>query len=223
MPSNVYYTQVADGGGRSSNTSLQYDPKTGKWVPVTPSSTSSANDAVVNKTPGETTSQVDSQTAAEKKYIEAEFNTLTGEMVLTASEKSIRIKVNDTIQVDGLGSYLSGLYYVTAIRRVLSKDGGYSHSLSLLKNGFGGSLKKSQEIEETRVEAVPKTAPEIKVGDTVKIVGDNAVYSNASDGVKVPDWVKKKTLTVQQISSDGTRVLLQPIFSWTYLSYVQKV
>ena len=60
-------------------------------------------------------------------------------------------------------------------------------------------------------------------GDSIKIVGDGAVYSNASAGVKVPNWVKQKTLTVQQVSSDGTRVLLQPINSWTYVKYVQKV
>ena len=56
----------------------------------------------------------------------------------------------------------------------------------------------------------------------MKIVGD-AVYSNAHDGVKVPEWVKKKTLTVDGISKDGTRVRLMPIWSWTYIKYVQKV
>ena len=61
------------------------------------------------------------------------------------------------------------------------------------------------------------------VGDKVKIVGDDAVYSNASDGVKVPDWVKEQILTIDALSSDGTRARLNPIWSWTYTKFLQKV
>ena len=225
MPSDTY--KPSSGSSRASNVQLVYDPATQSWVPTSPTNENGQTSNPTTKTNQEvaepsTTSKVDSKTAAQKEYIEVEFNTLTGDLTLTSTEKSIRIKVNDTIKVEGLGKYLSGLYFVTSIKRTLNKDSGYTHTLSLLKNGFGSSLKKAQEPVETRKAEVPKPSPEIKVGDSVKIVGD-AVYSNAHDGVKVPEWVKKKTLTVDGISKDGTRVRLMPIWSWTYIKYVQKV
>lgn len=225
MPSDTY--KPSAGGSRASNVQLVYDPATQSWVPTSPTNESGQTSnptTITNQEVAEpsTTSKVDSETAAQKEYIEVEFNTLTGDLTLTSTEKSIRIKVNDTIKVEGLGKYLSGLYFVTSIKRTLNKDSGYTHTLSLLKNGFGSSLKKAQKSVGTRKTEVSKTSPEIKVGDSVKIVGD-AVYSNAHDGVKVPEWVKNKILTVDGISKDGTRVRLMPIWSWTYIKYVQKV
>ena len=216
-----------DGGGSSVNTSLTYDPKTGSWVPATPLKDKNEPPAPVpwdsDSSSPNNSGNTNSKKEAEKEYIEAEFNVLTGEMTLTPTNKSIRIKVKDTIKVEGLGKYLSGLYFVSAVSRTLNADNGYSHSFTLLKNGFSDSVKKAQETSTSRKEEVSKQASELKVGDSVKIVGDNAVYSNAHDGVKVPNWVKKKTLTVQKVSDDGTRVLVQPINSWTYIKYVQKV
>ena len=212
------------GSGRASSTSLVYDAKTGKWVSV---SANSGKDTKTSSTPKDpsagqpsTASKVDSKTAAEKKYIDIEFNTLVGELTLTSTEKSIRIQVNDTIEISGIGKYLSGLYYVSGVRRSLNKDSGYTHTFTVMKNGFGSSLKKPQA--NTRKKEVTKSGTDFNTGDSVKIVGDNAVYSNAHDGVKVPKWVKEKTLTVDAVSSDGTRVRLQPINSWTYIKNVQK-
>lgn len=221
------YKTMSDSGGRNSSTPLVYDPATGSWVASSPTNENGQTSETPQTPPSvaepSSTSKVDSKTAAEKEFIEVEFNTLTGELSLTSTEKSIRIKVNDTIKLEGLGKYLSGLYFVTSVRRTLNKDSGYTHSLSLVKNGFGSSLKKAQEPVETRKEEVPKPSPEIKVGDSVKIVGADATYTNASAGVKVPEWVKKKTLTVDGVSKDGTRVRLMPIFSWVYLKDIQKV
>lgn len=217
-----------DSGSRNS-TARVYDPKTGTWVTATATNedgmTDSLPDDSGNVPDNNPKSQVDSKTAAEKEYIEIEFNTLVGELGLTSTEKSIRLNVNDTIKIEGVGKYLSGQYFISAIRRRISKDDGYTHTLTVIKNGFGNSLKKSQtESEpETRKEEVQKSVSDIKVGDSVRIVGDDAVYSNAHDGVKVPAWVKQKTLTVDAISSDGTRVRLNPIWSWTYLKFIQKV
>lgn len=229
MPNDTYKVDL---GGRASSASLVYDAKTGTWVPSSPTNeegqTSSPNSSSSNSSSGapapNTASKVDSKTEAEKEYIKAEFNTLTGDLNLTSSAKSIRIKVNDTIRIEGLGRYLSGLYFVTSVRRTLNKESGYTHTLSILKNGFGDSMKQpqDQEVVEPRQEEVPKSAPEISVGDSVKIVREDATYSNSHDGVKIPEWVKSKTLTVQSISSDGTRVLLQPINSWTYIINIQK-
>lgn len=208
-----------------------YDPKTGEWVPTSPSTGSAPSSSSQDPenvpdsaTGSDSSSQVDSKTKADKEYIETEFRTLEGELVVSPSKKSIKIKVNDTVEVLGIGSYLSGKYFVSAVKRTLNKDSGYSQTLTVIKNGFGDSLKKakSETTESERSDVVPKSAPEIQVGDTVKIVGE-AVYSNAHNGVPVPAWVKEKTLTVQQVSNDGARVLLMPINSWTYVRYVQKV
>ena len=225
---------------RDSKTNLTYDPETKTWVPST---STDSSESVENDSKKEdsgtsppknqsTSSNTTTQKEADKEYIEAEFNVLTGELNVIPTTKSIRVKVNDTVKIVGLGKYLSGLYFVSAVRRTLTSDGGYSHSFSLIKNGFGDSVKSpstststatSSTETETRKEEVTVQSSELKVGDSVKIVGDDAIYSNAHDGVKVPAWVKKKTLTVDAISNDGTRVLLMPIFSWTYIKFVQKV
>ena len=230
-PSRFTSMSQLDGGGygtREVKTEKVYDPHTGTWKdsssPIEKPSTPSTSNTSNSDTSSTPSNNVDSQTSAEKEYIEVEFNTLVGDLDVTSTEKSIRIKVNDTIKLEGVGNYLSGLYYVSSVRRTITKDGGYSHVFGLIKNGFGSSVKKAPEApaEEPRKEEVPKTSPEIKVGDPVKIVGDGAVYSNAHDGVKVPAWVKKKTHTVDAVSSDGTRVRLKEIWSWTYLKFIQK-
>lgn len=212
-----------------NNTEYVFNTSTGTWIPKAPSmgsapssSSQSPEDVPSSATGNDSSSQVDSKTEADKQFIEVEFNTLVGELVVNPSKKNIRIKVNDTVEVLGVGSHLSGKYFVSAIKRTLSQDSGYSQTLTVIKNGFGDSLKKPMESTESstsRSIAVEKSAPQLKVGDTVKIIGE-AIYTN---GEKVPAWVKKETLTVQQVSSDNTRVLLMPILSWTYVRFVQKV
>ena len=46
------------------------------------------------------------------------------------------------MKLKGLGSYLSGNYYVQDITRQISSN-GYSHSATLIKTDFGKSLKTS--------------------------------------------------------------------------------
>lgn len=220
-------TYRADGGGREQREviSRTYDIGVNKaeWDKnYATESTSGSNATPPPQNNGESKSKVDSKKKADKEYIYKEFNTLSGELSLTPTEKSIRIRVNDTVKINGIGKYLSGLYFVESIRRTLNTDSGYTHTLTVFKNGFGDSLKKKQEETTTRKTEISKTPTDLKVGETVRIVGENATYSNASEGVKVPAWVKKKELTIKQISSDGTRVLLMPINSWTYTSNIQK-
>ena len=205
-----------------------YDPKSGTWIPKSPSignppsSSSQDPEDVPNSSTGGSSSQVDSKTEADKEYIETEFNTLVGELVVTPSKKTIRIKVNDTVNVLGVGSHLSGKYFVSAVKRTLTSDAGYSQTLTVIKNGFGDSLKKKVESESNttynRAKAVNKSAPNVKVGDSVRIVGSAVLVT----GEQIPAWMKNRSLAVQEISEDGTRVLLMPISVWTYSRYVQK-
>lgn len=227
----VATTYSADGVGstRKAGGGYVYDPKTGTWIPASPSmgnaptaSSQSPEDVPSSSTGNDSSSKVDSKTEADKKYIETEFNTLVGELVVAPSKKNIRIKVNDTVEVQGVGNHLSGKYFVSSVKRTLDKDGGYSQTLTVIKNGFGDSLKKASSKQSSSISrevAVEKSAPEFKVGDTVVIVGD-AIYTN---GKPIPVWVKRNSLTIHQISSDGATVLLMPISSWTYIRYVQKV
>lgn len=228
--SNLTMTAYENGGsGRANSSEYTYDPKTGKWIPPTPVvGTSPSSKNPENAKPvhtGSSSNPSPSKEKADKEYIETEFNTLVGDLVVSPSKKTIRIGVNDTVEVLGVGSHLSGKYFVSAVKRTLNRDSGYSQTLTVIKNGFGDSLKKPNsgiQTTENRSETVEKSAPTLKLGDTVRIVGD-AVYSNAHEGTTVPAWVKEKTLTIKQISSDGSRVLLMPINSWTYVRYVQKL
>ena len=105
-------------------------------------------------------------------------------------------------------------------------------SLVLYKIGFGDNLKSTSnsvtttpanngrptEVDTTK--NVVTTA--IKVGSKVKIVGD-AIYSNAHEGVKVPNWVKQEEHTVDALSEDGARARLKEIWSWTYVKYLKLI
>lgn len=223
MPNDTY---KSTSGGRSS-VQMIYDPKLGKWVPVTGTASADTSDTLDStnssvEVAGD--SEVNSKDAADKEYIEIEFNTLEGELLLTSTEKSIRVQVGNTIRLEGLGKYLSGLYFVSKVKRTLDKDNGYTHTFTVIKTGFGNSLKQVNVDKVSRAPAVKKNVGTgLKKGDKVRIVGADAVYSNAHEGVRVPNWVKQKTLTVDALSDDGARVRLQPIWSWTYVKFVQKV
>lgn len=172
----------------------------------------------------------DSKTSAEKEYIDIEFNTLTGDVELIPTKNNLKITSGCTVNFRGLGKYLSGLYFVSEVKHKIDKDNGYSMTVTLLKNGFGDSLKSAYSnispASDSRSDAVDTSSNvvnnKIKVGDKVKIVGD-AIYSNAHEGVKVPNWVKEQVLTVDSISEDGGRARLSPIWSWTYIKYLKLV
>ena len=229
-------------------TKMSYDPKTQSWVPSSASdsgsvstssasssstpSTADSSSSSTKSTTSKSSTQVKSAATAEKTQAVLEYNTLEGEITLKASVGVLKIKQGDTITLSGVGSYLSGLYFVTNVTRTLDSSSGFSETCTVIKTGFGKSLKdpsikagapaaSTPTSQSTRAEKIAvNTASTFQKGDNVKIVGDNAVYSN---NVKVPNWVKQKTLTVSSLSGDSTKVLLQPICSWVYTKFVQKV
>lgn len=183
-----YGHEVVHGGeGKNSLEPLVYDRRTGLWVPSTPSNTKTEPPKPAQPSTGSVPksnpkSEVDSKTAADKEYIETEFNTLVGNLGLTSSEKSIRLKVNDTIKLEGLGKYLSGQYFVSEIRRTLTKDNGYSHSLTVIKNGFGDTVKSSggtARKKEVKKE-VPEASPKVTISTSVKSYKERFVDTNGS-------------------------------------------
>lgn len=167
----------------------------------------------------------DSKTSAEKQYIEIEFNTLTGSCSVIPNKSTIRLRVGETVVVKGIGKYLSGQFFISEIQRTLDCNGAFSLILVLIRNGFGDSLKKIKATLSTGSVDNSKNVVtnSIKIGDKVKIVGDDAIYSNAHEGKKVPDWVKTQTLTVDGLSDDGNRARVQPINSWTYIKFLTHI
>ena len=133
------------------SSSYTYDPKTGKWTKKTTNTGGSSN----KKTNGGSTSnnggsnltssnsnKNSSTGSTEKKYNYIEINTLSGTLNFIVTEETIKLKAGDTVKLKGLGSYLSGNYYVQDITRQISSN-GYSHSATLIKTDFGKSLKTS--------------------------------------------------------------------------------
>lgn len=156
--------------------SMTYDPTTGKWSSsggggssnrrpssggnkqpssgsgnTKPSSSSGGNMTSSNSNPNSSTG------SAEKKYNTIEYNILTGQLKFIATKETIKLTAGDTVKLNGLGKYLSGLYFVQDVTRQISKE-GYSHSATVIKTDFGNSLKK------TSTSTVDKKVPKKKKG-----------------------------------------------------------
>lgn len=157
--------------------SMTYDPTTGKWSSsggggssnrrpssgggnkqpssgsgnTKPSSSSGGNMTSSNSNPHSSTG------SAEKKYNTIEYNILTGQLKFIATKETIKLTAGDTVKLNGLGKYLSGLYFVQDVTRQISKE-GYSHSATVIKTDFGNSLKK------TSTSTVDKKVPKKKKG-----------------------------------------------------------
>ena len=148
MPNDTY--KPSDGRQRVG--SMIFDPELGKWVDssnlpsvsvptVTTPSTSNPN------------SEVDSKGEADREYIEQEYNTLEGDLAVIPNDKTIRIQTGDTVSLTGFGKVLSGKYYVSGVKRTITRDEGYSNSLTVMNNGFSDGFK-IPSVETPRVEVV---------------------------------------------------------------------
>ena len=145
------------------SSSYTYDPKTGKWTKKTTNSGGSSSGGGGNskKTHSSTPSSSgrnltssnsnknSSTGSTEKKYNYIEINTLSGTLNFIVTEETIKLKAGDTVKLKGLGSYLSGNYYVQDITRQISSN-GYSHSATLIKTDFGKSLKTSTSTKNKK-------------------------------------------------------------------------
>ena len=149
MPNDTYSPST---GGRQRIGDMQFDPATGKWTEVANLPSVSVPSGTTPST-GNENSEVDSKGEADREYIEQEYNTLEGDLAVIPNEKTIRIKTGDTISLLGFGKVLSGKYYVSGVKRTITKDDGYSNSLTVMKNGFSDSLK-TPAPDTSRVEVV---------------------------------------------------------------------
>lgn len=202
-PSSLKYPTPSSNRGKSYATGVK-TPNT----PVSPSSNKKKSDGLAKE--------------ANKNFAEKELTYLTGDAEVEPNSVTFSTKAGNTVSLTGLGKYLSGLYFVTEVSTGITTS-GLSLKYSVLKNGFGKTLKPYSEGINSSEEVDVLSVADISVGDTVRFIeGVDAVYSNASEGVAVPTWVKQKSHTVSKLSDDGQRAYLRDINSWTYIKYLQK-
>lgn len=91
---------------------------------------------------------------ADKEFKEIEINTLVGDLIVIANERTIQIKSGDTIIINGVGKYLSGQYFIDSVTRTIDNTNGYSHSFSIIKTGFASSLKGGMSEAATVIKDV---------------------------------------------------------------------
>lgn len=101
--------------------------------------------------------QTKSKKEADKEYIEKEFTTLQGSLVLMPSEETMSLKVGDIISLDGFGKNLSGAYYIAEIERTIDSSSGYTMTLTVVKTAFGGTVVKKEEKKSSGERDKPAT------------------------------------------------------------------
>lgn len=173
-----------------------YDPKTKTWKKV--SDTSSKDDG--NKSTGGTndssgladssSSKKTTTSKSTKKANTKTLRTLTGNLSFVPNENTIKIKPRDTIELKGLGKYLSGKYYVETVEMSLSSS-GFSMSAEVLKTNFRNSLKI--------VAKYPDEQSKLKDYETI-YQKNLANYKKTHKGAKPKSHVVKKKETLYTIS-----------------------
>lgn len=160
--------------------------------------------------------------SAEREYRDIEYNTLRGDADLVPTPELVALRIMDTINFFGLGTYLSGLYFIEGIKRTLDTSTGYSQTLTLIKTGFGETVKpaSTERFDEvTELETVEGFA----IGDKVRFK-EGATYAHAHEGVSVPYGIimHGSSFTISELDASGRCVLLKELNSWTHMDDVEK-
>lgn len=155
----------------------------------------------------------------ERTYREQEYNTLRGDCDVLPTPELLALTYMQTINFSGLGKYLSGLYYVEGIKLTIDSSNGLSETLTLIKTGFGKTMKPAELSDEVS----SNSSTDYSKGDTIRFISDTATYAHASEGVKVPNWVRAETWKVGSVDTDGKCLLLTDIESWVHMNEVEKV
>lgn len=106
---------------------------------------------------------------AKKEYTSSENNLLTATANITPNPK---LKAKQTILIDGIGSHLSGLYYIERVTHTFDSS-GYSQSIEVSKNGVIDGMKapkQSNTSKPTPQQVNPPISQNIhkfKQGDTL--------------------------------------------------------
>lgn len=147
------------------NSSYNYDPKTGEWTKSSSiASSNSSNNGGASNLTSSNSDKDSSSGSVEKQYNNIELNTLNGTLNFIVTEETIKLTAGDTVKIQGIGSHLSGNYYVKDVSRQISSN-GYSHSATLIRTDFGSSLKISTSTSQKKVQ---KSVPSSPKADSAK-------------------------------------------------------
>lgn len=136
-----------------------YDNDLGIWTESVSYSDGSGNNGS-NNSDNLTSSNSDKNSSTgsvEKEYNDIEINTLSGTLNFIVTAETIKLKAGDTVNILGIGKYLSGSYYVKDLTRQIGSD-GYSHSATLIKTDFGNSLKITSSAQKVNQKTTPSSS-----------------------------------------------------------------
>lgn len=139
-------------GGQTLEKTVEENVPSGGSSKSTPSVTPVTNSGGGGKLTASNTNPETAQGSAEQKANTIEYNVLQGTLNYIPTPVTIKIKAGDTVNLQGFGSYLSGLYYVQDVTRKIDSN-GYTHSATVIKTDFGDSLKAPQEPPVTNRDA----------------------------------------------------------------------
>lgn len=123
---------------------------------------------------------------------------------------TLKYKVGDVVSINAVYSSSDSAYELNPYVKQgkITKIIANARNPYLLENGNIGWVNDSCIVTQTQ--------NALKVGSKVKIKSSAKKYAT---GQTIPDWVKKKTHTIQKIN--GEKVLLKEIVSWVYKKDVE--
>lgn len=132
---------------------MPYKYENGKWTYIAESnSTTSRPSSNTGSTTQQTTPSdndnretTETKTSSDKEYIEVEENILEGSCKINPNPK---IHAKGTVKITGVGTQLTGLYYVEKVTHSFSSS-GYEQELTVTREGFGDSIKKGNVTKPT--------------------------------------------------------------------------
>lgn len=131
---------------------------------------------------------------AKKEYVTGESTILSGTANVSPNPK---LKAKQTILIDGIGSHLSGMYYLEKVVHTFDSS-GYTQSIEVTKNGVIDGMKSPKQPESAKPtpQQVPNKVSEnnhkFRQGDTL---WDLAV-KHYGDGSKWVDIAKANNIDV---------------------------
>lgn len=124
---------------------------------------------------------------------------------------NLDVKVRDTVNMQGLGKYLSGAYFVEEVTFEIT-DRGIKQSLSVSKNAFGGSINSGNPSTTTTTQQAVtpsssnKRTHTLKKGETlwslaVKYYGNGTkwTYIAKANGINVNDDKRIRSLKIGEV------------------------
>lgn len=147
---------------------MPYKYENGKWTYVAESSSNTSRPSATPDTGSSSSSTqtppsendnretTETKTVSDIEYIEVEENILEGNCKITPNPK---IHSKGTVKITGVGTKLTGLYYVEKSTHSFSSS-GYEQDLTVTREGFGDSIKQGNVSKPTISNVASNGRPE---------------------------------------------------------------